>query len=97
MAVKGHFSAKKSAVLPPVCQGYGGHGGGIGLSWGIDHTHRSFIVYKEAITTHIAAITKGTNATKVSSGITSYINDTINKGMNAILAQNKANKQLRLV
>ena len=54
-------------------------------------------MHKEAIATHIAAIIKGTNATKVSSEITSYISDTINKGMNAILAQNKANKQLRLV
>ena len=55
------------------------------------------IVDKEAIATHIAAITKGANAIKVSSGMTSYINDTINKGINAILAQNKANRQLRLV
>ena len=52
---------------------------------------------KDAIATHIAANTKGANAIKVSSGMTSYISDTINKGINAILAQNKANRQLRLV
>jgi hypothetical protein len=54
-------------------------------------------VYNEAIATHIAAITKGTKDINVSSGITSYISDTINNGINAMIAQNKANKQFRLL
>ena len=39
----------------------------------------------------------GTKDINVSSGITSYISDTINNGINAMIAQNKANKQFRLL